>query len=59
MQSSPHTPIFTEAFFGISLRARIAAMAEVSPLLWSSKNLGYTIPEENQEHAEKDLHAGV
>ena len=32
---------------------------EVSPLLWSSEILGYTIPEGEPKHAEKDLYAGV
>ena len=32
---------------------------EVSPLLWSSEILDYTIPEENQDYAEKELHPGV
>jgi len=33
--------------------------SEVSPLLWSSEILGYTIPEGEPKHAEKDLYAGV
>jgi hypothetical protein len=32
---------------------------EVSPLLWSSEILGYTIPEGEPGDAEKDLHPGV
>jgi hypothetical protein len=36
-----------------------ASLLEVSPLLWSSEILGYTIPEGEPSDAEKDLHPGV
>jgi hypothetical protein len=32
---------------------------EVSPLLWSSEILGYTIPEGEPKYAEKDVYAGI
>jgi hypothetical protein len=32
---------------------------EVSPLLWSSEILDYTIPEGEPKYAEKDVYAGV
>src|SRR5690349_7716251 len=49
----------TYLFYHPEIPTRTDTEVEVSPLLWSSEILGYTIPEGEPSDAEKDLYAGI